>query len=147
MSAKFQIVIDCKDPVRMCAFWASALGYEPEPPPAGFASWYDYWRDLGLPQSEQQPTPDRLMDPTGRGPPIWFQVVDEAKAVKNRVHFDLAASGGRTIPLAVRKERVDAEAARLVLLGARWVEAYSEEGVDHYAVAMRDPEDNEFDIN
>ena len=32
-------------------------------------------------------------------------------------------------------------------LGATMVGVFSEEGIDHYAVAMKDPEGNEFDIN
>jgi hypothetical protein len=30
------------------------------------------------------------------GPSIWFQVVPETKIVKNRVHLDIHASGGRS---------------------------------------------------
>lgn len=147
MSVTFQVVIDCKDPAKMSEFWTRALGYEIEPPPGGFASWDDYWRDVGVPEDEQQPGPDRLVDPSGRGPPIWFQVVDEPKTVKNRIHFDLRVSGGRAIPLEVRKQRVEAEAERLSRRGATRVQVLFEEGVDHYAVAMQDPEGNEFDIN
>jgi hypothetical protein len=46
-----------------------------------------------------------------------------------------------------RRERVDAEARRLCDLGATMVGVSSEEGIDHYGVAMKDPEGNEFDIN
>jgi hypothetical protein len=48
--------------------------------------------------------------------------------------------------IEVRRKRVEAEAARLVGLGATIVETRHEEGIDHYAVAMQDPEGNEFDI-
>ncbi|HET9556754.1 MAG TPA: VOC family protein [Actinomycetota bacterium] len=47
-------------------------------------------------------------------------------------------------PLAARRERVDAEADRLVAAGATRFRVLSEEAVDHYAVVMRDPEGNEF---
>jgi hypothetical protein len=147
MAAKFQVVIDCKAPARMCQFWTRALDYEIAPPPEGFASWDDYYRDVGVPEAELGSGPDRLIDPSGAGPAIWFQVVDDAKTVKNRVHFDLAVGGGRSIPLETRKERVDAEAERLCKLGATRIDVYFEKGVDHYAVAMLDPEGNEFDIN
>ncbi len=50
-------------------------------------------------------------------------------------------------PLDVRRERVEAEAARLVALGATRLRTLTEEGLDHYAVALLDPEGNEFDIN
>jgi len=46
-----------------------------------------------------------------------------------------------------RRRLVDAEAQRLEALGATLVRVICEDGVDHYAVAMRDPEGNEFDIN
>jgi hypothetical protein len=68
---RYQLVIDCADPDRLARFWAAALGYELAPAPAGFATWNDFYRELGLP----------------------------------------------------------------------------EDGLDHYAVGMKDPEGNEFDIN
>ena len=90
---------------------------------------------------------DCIIDPDGRGPRIWFQVVPELKAVKNRLHLDVSVSGGRAFPLETRRQRVDAEAERLAGLGASSVRVLSEEGLDHYAIAMQDPEGNEFDIN
>ncbi|HZC25711.1 MAG TPA: VOC family protein, partial [Actinopolymorphaceae bacterium] len=90
---------------------------------------------------------DRISDPDGHGPNIWFQVVPTDKTVKNRLHLDIHASGRRTDPLETRKQRVDAEASRLADLGATIWGALQQEGLDHYAVGMRDPEDNEFDIN
>jgi hypothetical protein len=147
MAVKFQVVIDCKDPARMCQFWKNALGYEIAPTPKGFESWDDYWTDMGVPEDELGSGPDRLIDPSGQGPSIWFQVVDETKTVKNRVHFDLGVSGGRSVPFETRKERVEAEAERLTHLGATRIQVLFEKGVDHYAVAMLDPEGNEFDID
>ena len=41
MSARFQLVFDCKDPDLPARFWAAALGYVLEPPPGGFATWDD----------------------------------------------------------------------------------------------------------
>ena len=90
---------------------------------------------------------DCIIDPDGGGPRIWFQVVPESKTVKNRLHLDVHVSGGRAIPIATRRQRVDAEARRLSDLGATMIGDLSEEGIDHYAVAMKDPEGNEFDIN
>jgi hypothetical protein len=147
MAARFQLVIDCADPDLLAHFWASALQYELEPPPAGFATWNDYWRDVGVPEDELGPGADCIIDPDGGGPRIWFQVVPETKNVKNRWHLDVHASGGRTVPIDIRRERVDAEARRLSGLGATMVGVLAEEGLDHYAIAMKDPEGNEFDIN
>ena len=55
--------------------------------------------------------------------------------------------GERTDPIETRRKRVDAEASRLAGLGAIITGALPEEGMDHYAVGMKDPEGNEFDIN
>jgi hypothetical protein len=151
MAARFQMVIDCADPEPLARFWAAALGYRLEPPPAGFDSWDDYWRDFGLPEEDLGLGEDRIIDPDGRGPGIWFQVVPEPKSVKNRLHLDIKVSGGadiggRDVPIEVRRQRVDAEAERLAALGATVVGVIPDEGLDHYAVAMKDPEGNEFDI-
>jgi hypothetical protein len=147
MPVRFQLVIDCADPDRLARFWAAALGYELAPPPAGFPSWDDYYRDLGLPEEDLGVGADRISDPHGHGPAIWFHVVPEAKAVKNRLHLDIRASGERTDPIEARRQRVDAEASRLAGLGATITCVMQQEGLDHYAVGMKDPEGNEFDIN
>jgi hypothetical protein len=147
MPVRFQLVIDCADADRLARFWAAALGYQLEPPPAGFPTWDDYYRDLGVPEEELGVGEDRISDPEGHGPQIWFQVVPEAKAIKNRLHLDIHASGGRAVPIETRRQRVDAEASRLAALGATIVRALYQEGLDHYGVAMKDPEGNEFDIN
>jgi hypothetical protein len=152
MPARFQLVIDCQDPEPLARFWAAALGYVLEPPPEGFATWDDWRRDIGFPDSELGIGTDSIVDPRGDGPRIWFHVLPDAKVVKNRFHFDVHVSGvlspgGRSIPLATRTERVDAEVRRLTDLGATCTGALSAEGLDHYAVGMKDPEGNEFDIN
>jgi hypothetical protein len=147
VAVKFQLVIDCTDSGRLCSFWTAALGYELEPVPAGFATWDDYWRDVGVPEEELGGGPDRIRDPDGAGPAIWFQVVPEGKTIKNRLHLDVSVSGGRAVPIATRRQRVDAEARRLTELGATMVRVLNEDGLDHYGVAMTDPEGNEFDIN
>src|SRR5437016_5499190 len=76
---RFQLVIDCADPDRLARFWAAALGYQLAPPPAGFATWNDFYRDLGVPEQELPAGADRISDPDGRGPGIWFHVVPGAK--------------------------------------------------------------------
>jgi Glyoxalase-like domain len=153
MAIPFQLVIDCKDPELLARFWAAALGYVLEPPPEGFATWDDFRRSIGLPDDYLGIGADSVIDPDGEGPRIWFRADEEAKMVKNRLHIDIHVSGGRTVvegrsvPLATRRERVDAEARRLVDLGATLTVVMSEDGMDHYAVGMKDPEGNEFDIN
>jgi Glyoxalase-like domain len=76
----------------------------------------------------------------GRGPRIWFQVVWERKAVKNRLHLDIsvaAAARSRS-----RREGGPPGRSRRPDVGV-----HNTEGLDHYAVAMKDPEGNKFDIN
>jgi hypothetical protein len=152
MAVRFQLVIDCKDPEPLARFWAAALGYVLEPPPEGFTTWDDWRRDIGLPDSELGVGADSIIDPGGDGPRIWFRVEPDAKVGKNRLHLDIYASGGagptdRSVPLATRRQRVDAEARRLADLGATITGALSAEGLDAYAVGMKDPEGNEFDVN
>jgi hypothetical protein len=146
MPARFQLVIDCKDPEPLARFWAAALGYVLEPPPDGFATWDDWRRDNGLPDDLGIGV-DSIIDPSGDGPRIWFRVEPDAKVVKNRLHLDVRASGDRSLPLATRRQQVDAEASRLRDLGATLTGALTAEGLDHYAIGMKDPEGNEFDIN
>ena len=146
MTAKFQLVIDCADPEPLARFWVAALGYEFEPPPEGYDTWDEYWRAVGVSEDELGLGPDCIVDPAGTGPRIWFQVVPEKKSLKNRLHIDIMVSGGRAEPLETRRRLVDAEARRLEALGATLVRVSSPDGLNHYAVAMQDPEGNEFDI-
>ena len=62
--------------------------------------------------------------------------------MKNRLHPDPRVGGGRGVPLAERRERVDARVASLVEAGGSVLRPGSEG--DHYAVLMADPEGNEF---
>jgi hypothetical protein len=147
MPVRFQLVVDCSDADRLARFWAEALHYELAPAPTGFDTWQAFYRHLGLSEEEIVDGADRISDPDGEGPSIWFHVVDEHKVVKNRLHLDIHASGDRARPLAERRQRVDEEAVRLMGLGASTTGPLSRDDLDHYAVGMRDPEGNEFDIN
>lgn len=138
MTAEFQLVIDCADPELLARFWVAALGYEFEPPPDGYDDWDGYWRAVGVSEDELGLGLDCIVDPAGRGPRIWFQVVPE-KTLKNRLHLDITVSGGRADPVETRRRLVDAEAQRLEALGATLARVISEDGLDHYGVAMRDP--------
>jgi hypothetical protein len=131
VAVRYQLVIDCANPDLLARFWAAALGYDLEPPPAGFASWDEYWRGVGVPEEDLGIGEDRIVDPGGAGPRIWFQVVPEAKTIKNRIHLDIHAGGGRDVALSTRRERVDAEVRRLTELGATAVRVLHEDGLDH----------------
>ena len=144
-----QLTIDCAEPRKLVPFWAAALRYVPQPPPEGHATWREYWAATGVPEEELPEgvgeLPESIVDPKGTGPRVWFQHVPEPKTVKNRLHLDLKVGGGREVPLAVRRERVDGEVARLTALGATILYAMDEpNGMDYYAVVLQDPEGNEF---
>ncbi|WP_027346871.1 VOC family protein [Hamadaea tsunoensis] len=143
---KFQLTIDCADPDRLVPFWAAALDYRPQDPPEGHATWRDFYVSVGVPAEElgDGDCADRLLDPAGNGPSIWFQVVPEKKTIKNRLHLDVMAGGGRSVPLPERRERVDAKVAELVGLGATVLRKHDGETSDHYGVTLADPEGNEF---
>ena len=99
MAVSYQLVIDCTSPEPLAHFWAEALHYVIEPPPSGFDSWDEFYRSIGVPEDELGIGADSIADPNGEGPRIWFQVVPEQKSIKNRLHIDLHASGGRDTPL------------------------------------------------
>ncbi|MBB5075912.1 VOC family protein [Nonomuraea endophytica] len=136
MSFGFQVSIDAADPHAQADWWADALGWEVEPQDAdfirdmvskGFAAEdqtivYDgqlRWREGVAIRSEGHPR-------------VLFQLVPEAKTVKNRVHFDVQ----------VGQDNVEAEVERLTARGA----TFSHRGQQgpHSWVTMTDPEGNEF---
>ncbi len=148
MEATLQLTVDCADPQRMVAFWTRALGYVPEPPPGGHATWREHWEAMGVPEEELPEgageTPESAVDPEGRGPRLWFQKVPEAKTVKNRVHLDVLVGGGRGTPLPDRTRRVTSKVEELTKAGAAVLRIMDEPGMDYYCAVLRDPEGNEF---
>ncbi|MFD3917718.1 VOC family protein [Streptomyces sp. NPDC058595] len=146
--AVLQITIDCADPARLVAFWAEALGYVPEPPPGGHATWREYWTSRGVSDDELPEgageTAESIVPPSGVGPRVWFQQVPESKVVKNRVHLDLEVGGGREVPPAVRRERITAKVDRLTAAGATVSRVMDEPDTDYFGIVLQDPEGNEF---
>lgn len=143
MATPLQVVFDCADPARLAQFWASALGYKLQDPPEGYSSWEEWLQAQGVPEDHWN-SASAVVDPDGAGPRIYFQRVPEPKTVKNRVHLDVNAGGGHETPLEERRRRVDAEAERLIGIGATRVRSLEERG--EYWVTMYDPEGNEFDV-
>lgn len=150
MSRQVQITYDARDPRAQSRFWAEALGYLiPGPPgvelPEGadpLASWDAFLEQIGVPEGQRN-SRSAVEDPAGIGPRVFFQQVPEEKAAKNRVHLDVRAAPG-----LVGEERMaalEAEAARLVALGATRLERHEPAppmGAGH--LVMADPEGNEF---
>ena len=112
----WQLTIDANDPARLARFWAQALGYQPVPPTEPETTWQAHYHSrLGAKAAFD----DRLFDPAGLRPPIWFQEVPETKTGKNRLHLDLYPTGrDNALPLERRIEIVEAKVAELVGLGA-----------------------------
>lgn len=137
-----QIVVDCTDPTSLSQFWATALGYVPDPPPPGFASWPDFLRAQDIPE-ERWNDAGAISDPTGVGPRVFFQKVPEPKSVKNRLHLDLAPTRDRDP--AERAAAVRAEVDRLVAAGAVEVAERAEFGSTW--IVLTDPEGNEFCVH
>ncbi|QWF21128.1 VOC family protein [Nocardioides sp. LMS-CY] len=147
----WQLTIDANDPDRLARFWAPLLGYEPQPPPPGHASWVDWYRSVGVPEEELTDIGpdycDRLHDPSGEGPTIWFQIVPEGKTVtKNRLHLDVYPGGrDKTRPMEQRRREVQETVDRVVAQGATVVRSVLDE---HSCFAvMQDPEGNEFCVS
>ena len=76
-----QLTIDTLDKASVMPFWRAALGYEP----------------MG---------DDDLVDAMRRDPAIWFQQMDVARPLRNRVHLDVG------VPHDLAPERVAAVKAR-----------------------------------
>jgi hypothetical protein len=140
----FQVTIDANDPATLARFWAQALGYQPGPPAEPATTWNAHYRARlgGEPAFE-----DRLFDPAGLRPPIWFQEVPETKAGKNRIHLDLYPTGrDNALPMERRVELVEAKVDELVGLAATVERRTRHDDPDDpvYFVVMHDPEGNEF---
>src|SRR5256885_17164108 len=113
MAATLGLVLDCDDPDKLAEFWSAAIGYAM----LGGAGNYVL-----------------LVDGDGKQPKLLLQRVDEPKAGKNRMHFD------------IETPTVDEEVARLEGLGAqRVVDAALEEHATRRLV-LPDPEGNEFGV-
>jgi catechol 2,3-dioxygenase-like lactoylglutathione lyase family enzyme len=124
MTTRWTLGGDASDPHRLAAFWASALGYVPEP---------GYVDENGA----------SLVDPEGVLPAISFLKVPEGKVAKNRFHIDIRVAGERVVDQATRERWIRAAVAGLVSDGATAVreERYGGE-LGH--IVMQDPEGNEF---
>jgi hypothetical protein len=147
----WQLTINAIDPAAQVAFWGPALGYTPTPPAAPAApatTWWDLYRfRLG----DDDAFEDRLFDPEGSRPPIWFQPTEDPAAVPNRIHLDLYVTGrDRSLSIEDKMTLVDEEVARLTALGAtelsRARSSPDEEAVgdSYYTVTLNDPEGNVF---
>ncbi|MDT4946240.1 MAG: hypothetical protein QOH14_2973 [Pseudonocardiales bacterium] len=109
----FGVAFDTHDAAKVAQFWADVLGRQ-------VADGADAHDAVVLPS-----------DLVSAGPRMAFHQVPEGKAVKNRVHLDLATRD------------LDGETARLTGLGATIVNTISGEA---RWITFADPEGNEFDL-
>ena len=141
MRQKVQVTFDCADPAKLAAFYAQALRYKLQRPPAEFGSWEEAFEAWGIPEEEREVW-SAIVDPDGTGPRVFFQKMGTTKPGKNRLHLDINASSGVQAPLEQRKEEVGARVRELVAAGAKEQSKWEED--DEYWVVMLDPEGNEF---
>ncbi|SMX79120.1 VOC family protein [Brevibacterium antiquum] len=150
MSRAVQITFDCHDPIKLATFWAETLGYVIPGPPgvrldAGadpFVAWQEFISGLGV---DMTPEDFRaaIEDPQGRGPRVFFQIVPEGKAVKNRIHLDVRAAPG--MQNHERMQALEDECQRLQDLGAQRLERVDPNPpMETGFIVMADPEGNEF---
>jgi hypothetical protein len=130
MAIPLQITVDARDPRRLAVFWAVALGYVLQPPQPA------YLVRSGSASGTEQYT--AIIDPTGLGPRLLFQLVPEPKTLKNRVHLDVNAGHGATD----RRAAVRAHVAQLVAAGATVQREMQEQS--GWWIVLTDPEGNEF---
>jgi hypothetical protein len=81
-------------------------------------TWHQHYRS---PLEGETAFDDRLFDPEGLRPPIWFQEVPESKASKNRLHIDLYPTARDSTPPMERLiEIIEAKVAELIQPGPGW---------------------------
>jgi len=138
MATDFQVTIDCARPHELADWWAEALGWEVEPSDeafirrmvdAGYATGAETTTHRGVLVWR---TGAALRSPEPGRPRLLFQLVPEAKTVKNRLHLDLRFG----------EENLEKEVTRLVGLGA--TELWRGSQGPHSWATLADPEGNEF---
>jgi catechol 2,3-dioxygenase-like lactoylglutathione lyase family enzyme len=142
MARDFQVTIDCADPARLARFWAEALGYQVQGPPAGYATWDEALDAFNVP-TERRNDAAAVIDPDGTGPRVFLQRVPEGKQTKNRLHLDVRVAPGLTGEERMRA--LAAEADRLTTLGAAQLYRFEPAPpLESGHIVLADPEGNEF---
>jgi hypothetical protein len=145
MAYDFQVTVDATDPHTLADWWAETLGWVVEPSDeafihrmiaAGYAT-QDDTRTYNGTLVWKEGAAIRHPDGPDNGPRrrVLFQLVPEAKTVKNRVHLDVWVGG----------ENVDAELERLTSRGAKFLHR-GQQGPQTW-ITVADPEGNEFCIS
>ncbi|MDQ2816347.1 MAG: VOC family protein [Actinomycetota bacterium] len=143
MTYEFQVTVDCADPHAMADWWAATLGWPVEPQDEAFIR-----RMISAGQAAGSDTKlhhgtlvwkagAAICHPGGtqRAPRMLFQLVPEAKAVKNRMHLDVR----------IGADDVERAVAGLTARGAKVL--HSGQQGPHAWVTLADPEGNEFCVS
>ncbi|MFE0025630.1 VOC family protein [Amycolatopsis sp. NPDC059021] len=145
MAYDFQVTVDAADPHVLADWWAETLGWQTEPTDEAFiremiAKGYateDETRTYKGALVWKAGAAIRHPDSPADGPPkrVLFQLVPEAKTVKNRVHLDVWVGAAN----------VEEQREKLAARGATFL--HSGRQGPHSWVTMTDPENNEFCIS
>jgi hypothetical protein len=143
MAYEFQLTVDCADPHTLADWWAQTLGWQVEPSDEAFIR-----RMVSAGHATESETklhngilvwkagaairhPDGLQG----APRVLFQLVPEAKSVKNRLHLDVR----------IGTDDVEATVAGLVARGATAL--YRRQQGPFSWVTLADPQGNEFCVS
>ena len=127
MASIGNITFAADDPGRLAEFWAAAIGYEVQEAPPGLLEAIEAeGGDLNAAAA--------AVDPTGRGPRLFFKKLPRSSPEQLPIHLDLEAND--------RESTVE----RLTELGATVVETKTETTGPYTETwtVMRDPEGNGF---
>jgi hypothetical protein len=143
MPYDLQVTQDSGDPHVLADWWAETLGWEVEPSDEAFIrrmideghAGEDDTRTYRGVLVWKEGAAIRHPEGVERAPRLLFQLVPEAKTVKNRMHLDVR----------VGTEDVDAVVEQLTARGAKFL--HNGRQGPHSWVTLADPEGNEFCVS
>ena len=143
MAYEFQVTVDSGDPHGLADWWAETLGWQVEPQDEAFirrmiSAGHAADSDTKLHNGAlvwREGAAIRHPEGTERAPRVLFQLVPEAKTVKNRVHLDVR----------IGADDVERAVAGLTARGAKFLHT-GQQGPYSW-VTLADPEGNEFCVS
>jgi hypothetical protein len=147
MPYHFQVTVDCAEPHPLADWWAETLGWTVEPSDEDFirrmvAEGHATDADTTVHKGVlvwREGAAIRHPEGLARAPRVLFQLVPEAKTVKNRLHLDVRV--GRE----AGEDEVRAVVDGLTARGAKYLHT-GQQG-PHSWVTLSDPEGNEFCVS
>jgi hypothetical protein len=138
MAYEFQVTVDCADPHTLADWWAQTLGWQVEPQDEAFirrmiSTGYAADSDTMLHNGAlvwKEGAAICHPDGTQRAPRLLFQLVPEAKSVKNRLHLDVR----------IGADDVESAVDGLIARGAKVL--HNGQQGPHTWVTLTDPEGN-----